>query len=153
MRKIYTLIILIVVLAGIYFSGLYTYFIRTEVQEALPLPSTASEMSVLGTGSFGEVDFIHKGSGQAKLIEVDGAKTLRLENFNVTSGPDLYVYLTKTDKPTGDVKSLGDFIDSGRLKGTMGNQNYAIIGDITGYRTAVIWCKKYGILFTYAVMR
>lgn len=137
-----------------YFSGLYTYFIKIEVQESLPSSSATGERSteIVRKGSFTEVDFIHKGSGQAKLIRIDESYTLRLEDFNVVNGPDLYVYLTKTDRPTGDIESLGDFIDLGRLKGTMGNQNYAVLDDVRGYRTAVVWCKRYGVLFTYAVM-
>ena len=138
----------------VYFTGLYTYFIRTEVQEALPTPSAQSNSpQVIRTGTFGEVDFIHKGSGTAKLINVEGKTILRLEDFNVVSGPDLYVYLSQSEQPTGDLKSLGDFKDLGRLKGTMGNQNYEITGDVASYKTAVVWCKRYGVLFTYAVMK
>src|SRR3989344_2497484 len=152
--------IVLLILAGvIYFTGLYTYFVRTEVNEELPMPSAtvgASTMptpAVLRQGSFGEVDFIHKGSGVAKLIQIDGRNILRLENFNVVSGPDLYVYLSKNAQPTGDSKSLGDYIDLGPLKGTSGNQNYEINADIAGYTTAIIWCRRYGVLFTYAVMQ
>ena len=155
------IIIAVVVLAGVvYYTGLYTYFIRTDIQEELPTPSVSNSAGVpmessqtLATGNFVEVDFIHKGSGQAKLVKVNGKNILRLENFNVTSGPDLYVYLSKTTAPTGDIKSLGDYIDLGLLKGTSGNQNYDINADITGYTTAVVWCKRYGVLFTYAVMK
>ena len=145
----------IIILVGIiYFMGLYTYFIRTEIQEALPMSSTLSTSpQVIRAGTFGEVDFIHKGSGTARLVNVEGKTILRLEDFNVVSGPDLYVYLSKSEQPTGDLSSLGDFKDLGRLKGTMGNQNYEIMNDATGYTTAVIWCKRYGVLFTYAIMK
>ncbi|MEK7583512.1 MAG: DM13 domain-containing protein [Patescibacteria group bacterium] len=158
MKKIYALIGVLVLVGVVYFTGLYTYFIRTEINEELPMASgtmSASAMptpQVLRQGSFGEVDIVHKGSGTAKIIAVDGGHILRLENFSVVNGPALYVYLTKTDQPTGKLESLGDFRDLGPLKATMGNQNYEIPGDITGYRTAVIWCKRYGVLFTYAVM-
>ena len=51
-----------------------------------------------------------------------------LEDLVVTNGPDLYVYLS-TDK------SASDFINLGRLKANMGNQNYPIPGgtDMTKY--------------------
>jgi len=154
MKKVLVFVVVIIIIAVIYFTGLYTYFVRTDVQEALPSPSTeTSKMGVLRTGSFGEVDFIHKGSGEAKIVQVDGKHILRLENFNVTSGPDLYVYLSKSNAPTGDIKSLGDYVDLGLLKGTSGNQNYDISQNVEGYKTAVIWCKRYGVLFTYAVMQ
>lgn len=143
---------LIVLAALIYFVGLHTYFIRTEIQETLP-SSMSSEPAVMRMGTFSRVDAIHKGSGTAKLFELDDQKILRLEDFNVVNGPDLYVYLTKTDMPTGDIKSLGDFIDLGPLKAPAGNQNYAVRDDVEGYKTAVVWCRRYGVLFTYAVMQ
>src|SRR3990167_5753960 len=151
-KKLYIALIILVVLAGVvYFTGLYTYFVRKDVQEALPMPSSSVEtQKVIVQGMFGEVDFVHKGSGIAKLIEVDGRTILRLENFNVVSGPDLYVYLSETTSPTGDIASLGNFLDLGTLKGTSGNQNYEIPGDSGNRETAIIWCKRYGVLFTYA---
>jgi hypothetical protein len=78
---------------------------------------------------------------------------LRFEDFRVTNGPDLYVYLSQNPKPTRDESSLGAFIDLGKLKGNSGNQNYEITEDITGYNTAVIWCKRFGVLFSFAVLQ
>ncbi len=154
MKKYYLFAFLFLVAGLIYFTGLYTYFVRTDIQEELPQGSNSdTPTETLAQGNFVEVDLIHKGSGDAKLIVSEGKHILRLENFNVVSGPDLYVYLTSSEQPTGDIKSLGDYKDLGLLKGTSGNQNYEIPGDSAGYRTAVIWCKRYGILFTYAVMK
>jgi len=53
------------------------------------------------------------------VIFIDGANVLRLEDLIVTNGPDLYVYLS-TDK------SASDFVNLGRLKANIGNQNYQI---------------------------
>ncbi|HYU64744.1 MAG TPA: DM13 domain-containing protein [Candidatus Paceibacterota bacterium] len=153
MKKVYFIVGIIILTGIIYYTGLYTYFVRTEVQEAPPLPSLATSQKVLAIGSFGEIDFIHKGSGYAKLIEVGDKKFLRFENFEVVNGPDLYVYLSKSASPTGKIESLGDYIDLGRLKGTIGNQNYELPQNINGYKTAIVWCKRYGVLFTYAVMQ
>jgi hypothetical protein len=56
----------------------------------------------------------------AKVIPIEGeGNVLRLEDLIVTNGSDLYVYL-----PTD--KSASDFIDLGRLKANIGNQNYPI---------------------------
>src|SRR3989344_4841093 len=111
MKKLYIILGIVIVLgAVIYFTGLYTIFVRTEIHEEVPMiltSTTASAMPsplVVAQGTFGEVDFIHKGSGTAKLIDVEGKQFLRLENLNVERGPDLYVYLVKNDKPTGDIK-------------------------------------------------
>ena len=153
MKKVFWSILIVIVLLGIYFTGVYTYFLKTEVSEDLPLMENKQEMAVLVGGTFREVDFIHKGSGRAMLIKSDGRAVLRFEDFEVTNGPDLYVYLTKGENPTGDLKSLGDYIDLGLLKGSKGNQNYELPNYSDGYSTVVIWCKKFGVLFTYAVMK
>lgn len=138
----------------VYYTGLYTYFIRNDVQEVLPTFSdSVVSVQTYASGNFVELDLIHKGSGDAKLINVGGKSILRFENFNVSSGPDLYVYLSKSTNPTGDLKSLGDYIDLGPLKGTSGNHNYEINADVNEYKTAVIWCKRFGVLFTYAIMK
>jgi hypothetical protein len=73
------------------------------------------------TGSFvGVGDGIHDAMGIAKVIPVGGGeKVLRLEDLVVTNAPDLYVYLS-TDK------SASDFVNLGRLKANIGNQNYPL---------------------------
>ncbi|OGN16521.1 MAG: hypothetical protein A3C88_02975 [Candidatus Yanofskybacteria bacterium RIFCSPHIGHO2_02_FULL_50_12] len=155
MKKALLLIIaLLILVAAVFYFGLHTYFTGTEIKEALPASMEESYPNVIRTGSFVNADFVHRGSGTASIMEVDeGMTILRLEKFSVTNGPDLYVYLTKSDSPTGDLESLGDFLDLGPLKAAMGDQNYAVRGDIEGYTTAVIWCRKYGVLFSYAVMQ
>ena len=154
MKKLYIAIGVIGIAGVIYFTGLYTYFIRTEIQEVLPTPvASGMTQKTLALGTFGEIDFIHKGSGEAKIVDIGGKRILRLENFNVVSGPDLYVYISKSTQPTKDIKSLDDFVDLGQLKGTTGNQNYDIPSTASSdHKTAIIWCKRYGVLFTFAVM-
>jgi hypothetical protein len=96
------------------------------------------------TGTFeGAGDGIHNAEGVAKVITLqDGNRVLRLENLKATNGPDLYVYLA-TDK------SASEFVDLGRLKGNIGNQNYDIPQgtDLTKYNTVLIWCKQFSVLF------
>ncbi|MBI2063155.1 MAG: DM13 domain-containing protein [Candidatus Yanofskybacteria bacterium] len=113
-----------------------------------------TNIKTLRRGNFEKIDIIHGGSGKALLLEdATGHKLLRFENFEVTNGPDLYVYLSRNLKPTGDTESLGDFINLGPLKGSKGNQNYEINQNIDGYNTAVIWCKQFGVLFSFAVLQ
>jgi electron transfer DM13 len=88
-------------------------------------------------------DGIHNAEGDAKVIQLDdGSNILRLENFKSTNGPDLYVYLS-TDK------AASDFVNIGRLKGNMGNQNYEIPEgtDLSKYDTVLIWCQAFSVLF------
>ena len=88
-------------------------------------------------------DGFHKAEGVAKVVNLTDGKTfLRLENLKATNGPDLYVYLS-TDK------GVSDFVNLGRLKGNIGNQNYEIpVGtDLAKYDTVLIWCKAFSTLF------
>jgi hypothetical protein len=106
--------------------------------------ATNTGQDTLRTASFvGVGDGIHNAEGIAKLIPLqDGSDILRLENLQVTNGPDLYVYLA-TDK------SASDFVGLGKLKANNGNQNYNIPSqtDLTKYDTILIWCRPFSVLF------
>jgi hypothetical protein len=106
--------------------------------------------TVLYAGTFvGVNDGIHNAEGQAKVIKLsDGTNFVRLEDFRSTNGPDLYVYLS-TDK------SNSDFVNLGRLKGNVGNQNYEIPQgtDLSRYDTVLIWCQAFSVLFGSAELK
>jgi hypothetical protein len=98
-------------------------------------------------GSFDGVEG-HSATGTAtvvKLDEGDGQK-LQFEDFEVTQGPDLRVYLSTPDAPTsGDA---GDFKDLGGLKGEKGQFEYDIAGiDTDKYSKVVVWCRAFGVAF------
>ena len=122
---------------------------QTPIQQQQPQPqnttsTTTTRKDALRTGSFvGIGDGIHNAEGIAKVIPLqDGSNILRLESLQVTNGPDLYVYLA-TDK------SASDFVSLGKLKANNGNQNYNIPAetDLTKYKTVLIWCKPFSVLF------
>jgi hypothetical protein len=118
--------------------------------------SFAIHGTTLRTGTFGEIDTIHKGSGTAEIASLpDGQRVLRLRDFQVTNGPDLYVYLSGHPAPhTGsDVHDGG--AELGRLRGNIGNQQYEIPADIelAGIRSAVIYCKAFSVVFSSAELR
>jgi Electron transfer DM13 len=112
---------------------------------------TGNESSnLLLTGSFvGVGDGIHDAQGIAKVIPIEGGgNVLRLEDLVVTNGPDLYVYLSID-------KSASDFINLGRLKANIGNQNYPIPAgtDMSKYNTVLIWCRAFSVLFGSADLK
>lgn len=101
-------------------------------------------------GIFEGADEFHFGSGTARLIETSpGMYTLRLEDFAVRNGPDLYVYLSPSE--SGYVP---DATDLGQLKADRGNQNYEIPTgvDVAGVRSVVIWCKQFTVQFAVAIL-
>ena len=126
----------------------------TQINQSLleqQTSQTGNETSdLLLTGSFvGVGDGIHDAQGVAKVIPIEGGgNVLRLEDLIVTNGPDLYVYLS-TDK------SASDFVNLGRLKANIGNQNYQIPEgtDITKYDTVLIWCRAFSVLFGSADLK
>jgi len=86
----------------------------------------------------------HYAEGLAKIIEVDGSIFLRFEDFEVTNGPDLRVYITQD----GDVKK-GVHLE--KLKGSKGNQNYELNDiDIEQFNSVVIYCQPFGVYFGQA---
>lgn len=108
------------------------------------MTESGQEPSTLYIGEFvGVNDGIHNAEGQVKVLRLnDNTDFLRLEGFRATNGPDLYVYLS-TDK------QASDFVNLGRLKGNIGNQNYEIPGqtDLSKYNTVLIWCQAFSVLF------
>lgn len=121
-----------------------------SVEAEEPMPPEAP--AVLASGSFEDADNFHLGSGMATLYELeDGSIVVRLEDFEVTNGPDLHVLLSTSDDPAAD---LGDYIDLGSLKGNVGNQNYDVPADmdVSQYRSVIIYCEPFHVLFSSAVL-
>lgn len=104
--------------------------------------------ALVAQGEFEGADDFHFGRGQALLIESSANEhTLRLENFEVRNGPDLFVYLsTEPDSYSDDALELGE------LKGTKGAFNYEVPPgtNVSKYKSAVVWCKDFGVLFALA---
>ena len=154
----------IAVITGIGIYGVSPYFTNTTIDEDLPDNiATTKDAGIIDSvvmkkedtvmmeesipmfyGDFvGVNDGIHNAEGKALVVPLDdGSSILRLEDFESTNGPDLYVYLS-TDK------KASDFINLGKLKANSGNQNYEIPHDtdLRTYNNVLIWCKTFGVLF------
>ncbi len=112
----------------------------SEEMDEMKSDSPESSVETLKTGSF-EGLAGHYADGTAKIIKVGDSTFLRFENFEVTNGPDLRVYLT----PEGDVKN-GLHLE--KLKGSKGDQNYLLENiDLQMYDTVVIYCQPFGVYF------
>ncbi len=108
----------------------------------------------LATGQWTGADNFHTGSGKALLIRLpDGQRFLRFEEFKVTNGPDLYVYLSGHPAPRNTAQlHEGAAFEVGVLKGNVGNQNYALPADLdlSRFKSAVIYCKRFSVIFATA---
>jgi hypothetical protein len=127
-------------------------FLTQTVSESAP---AARAQSRLAAGRFGVVDGIHKGEGAATLVRLpDGQIVLRLEDdFRVTNGPDLYVYLSGSAAPrtSAELHEPAAF-EVAQLKGNVGGQNYALPEglDLSKFRSVVIYCRRFTTVFSTA---
>lgn len=100
-------------------------------------------------GEWSGADEFHFAEGRALIIETEpGVYTLRVEDFSVRNGPDLFVYLS--EDPTG--QSVDEALNLGALKATDGAFNYDIPPgiDVSRMKSAVVWCRQFAVLFTHA---
>ncbi len=146
--------IIAIVAFGVAYWLISPLFIDKVVSEGLPtstgydLPADAvtPEPITLATGTFTGVDSVHQGSGTVKVIRVGRQNYLRFEDdFSVTNGPDLFVYLGKE----GEVHPA---LRLGELKGSKGSQNYVIPIDasILDTNQVIIWCRAFNVNFSIA---
>lgn len=116
-----------------------------EAEELKPVEEMPKEemeeKGIQRQGSFVGTDAFHQGSGLALVIP--SASLVRLQNFEVTRGPDLRV---------SAITKAGARVDLGALKGNAGNQNYAIPAatDPDDIASIQIWCRAFNVTFAIA---
>lgn len=154
-------IIILIVMAGV---GVGVWlaaplFYNKKVSEELPgvesFPKSEAENPVtvepvaLAEGLFQGADSFHQAAGTARLVATDGKKYIRFEDdFTVTNGPDLFVYLGNNGQYDADT-------NLGRLKGNVGSQNYEVPAeiDVSQYSEVWVWCRAFFVPFGHAVLQ
>jgi len=123
-----------------------------QLQPTSEIVSADAEQQVLAKGSF--YNLAHLSSGEAVIYQLaGGSRILRLQNFSVDNGPDLYVYLVPADPvPSTSGTEIAGYYTLGRLKGNIGDQNYEIPADLdlSQYKSVVIWCQAFAVPFSAA---
>lgn len=176
MKKIIA-IVAVIVIGGISAYAISPYFTTSTIDEVLPESALSTDLSdvpvipvektmdkeltgeTMGNemtssmfyqGDFvGVNDGIHNAEGKARVIPLDdGSSILRLEDFESTNGPDLYVYLSTDEQAS-------DYVNLGRLKANSGNQNYELPEgiDLSKHNNVLIWCQAFGVLFGSAELQ
>lgn len=132
-------------------------FVRKSVNEGLPVamaqPAGGDEgpkaKATLASGQFKSV--AHETRGNATIYRLeDGTRVLRLTEFTTSNGPDVRVYLVAApDAADDETVTKAGFVELGKLKGTDGDQNYAIPTDLDldTYRAVTIWCRRFSVNF------
>jgi hypothetical protein len=150
-RKLLVGVVLLIAVAGAWYAFRpERLFINQKVNEQFPTASAADKATEkLGSGEFH--NGAHDTKGTAAIFQLaDGKRTLRLTNFATSNGPDVRVYLVAAAdaKDNDTVKSAG-FVELGKLKGNIGDQNYEVPAnvDLAKYRAVTIWCARFRVNF------
>ncbi|MGE3962036.1 MAG: DM13 domain-containing protein [Dehalococcoidia bacterium] len=112
---------------------------------ATPAAAEAALPRVVLEGTWSGADDFHFAEGRALVIETEpGVYTLRVEDFSIRNGPDLFVYISPD--------ALGyvpEAVKLGALKATDGAFNYEIPDGtaLEQIRSAVVWCDAFAVLF------
>ncbi len=123
-------------------------FTSCEVEGELTRDAVEEEISneavLRYTGVFNPTGGI-SGNGTVNIYQLGNAYTLKLENYTISAGPDLKVYLSKADSPS-------DFVN-------LGNVNPDVIYSIpqqvnlADYPYVLIHCQQYNHLFAIAALQ
>jgi Electron transfer DM13 len=111
-------------------------------------PAAGPQAELVAFGTWSGSDEFHFAEGEVLIIEESpGRFILRVENFSVRNGPDLFVYLS----PAADGYDAAA-INLGVLKATDGAFNYEIPADVdvSQFKSAIVWCKRFSVLFATA---
>ncbi len=157
------------------YFGIQALFTNTVVNDPLPVaegvPSLNTASSTQGqpqsaatttqttpTGDFTQGDSTYRIKGTAKIVTQDKTRTLILSDFDVTNGPDLFVYLVAASSTQNtEVKeraTQGRFVQIAALKGNRGNQTYVLPADLdlSEYPVVSIWCRRFSRNFGSALL-
>ena len=82
--------------------------------------------------------------GKAKIYSQSNGRVIALENFSISAGPDLKVYLSKSAMPN-------EFVNLGSLaSNTIFNIPSTV--NISEYKFVLIHCQQYNHLFATALL-
>jgi hypothetical protein len=164
MTRIKTLMVVgVVVGIPIVYWLVSPFFITREIREDFPMSvatttvaeagiDTAQEAlqrtepTIIARGMFTSLAG-HSATGTALLVKVGESYAVRFEDdFRVTNGPDLFVYLGK-DNAYDATARLAE------LKGNVGSQNYSVPEtiDTSLYNEVWVWCRAFSVPFGKAI--
>lgn len=135
-------------------TGAFLWYAFSPLLFDTVVSETLAEARPLATGTFRDADRTHSGTGTATIVEFpDGRREVQFTGFEVTNGPDLEVWLSAHPDPSSSSDVANNpWFALGQLRGNIGDQAYAIPEgvDLSAYRSVVIWCERFGVLFSPA---
>jgi len=89
--------------------------------------------------------------GTASLVTLDDGmlQVAFSDDFSLSDGPGLFVYLSNGETPSTDFVNLGDFLSP------MGAQTYRVPDGVTldSFTHVIVHCEPYDVTFAYAALR
>ncbi|NNT73216.1 DM13 domain-containing protein [Flavobacterium sp. IMCC34852] len=118
--------------------------VEGELTRDIVEEEVSNEAVLRSTGTFNPTGGI-SGSGTVKIYQLGNAYTLKLENYSISAGPDLKVYLSKADSPS-------DFVNLGNVNPDV---TYSIPQQVNlaDYPYVLIHCQQYNHLFAIAALQ
>ena len=129
----------------------------TPIPEPTATPTPAGPLALNG-GQFTEIDRAHAAEGTVTLYrQPDGSLLLRLEqDFKSNPGPDLYVGLSGHPMPRNNEELNNDgYLELALMQSIEGPQDFPLPADLdlSAYKSVVIYCKEYTVLFSTAELQ
>ncbi len=115
-----------------------------------------SAMEPIKSGDFAQIDARHMATGKATLYRLpDNTLLLRFDEFTVTNGPHLNVYLSTVAAPrtTLELNAGAQQFLVGALKGSIGSQTYNRIPTqlpLARYKSVVIYSEDLKTIYSSA---
>ena len=125
----------------------------TAAPTAVTATATGAPVArLVARGELQRVDDAHRGTGPVVLFELEGKQIVRFENVAIQNGPDLHVYL---GRGSGGAYDGAKDLYLGALKATNGTFTYELPAGakVEDYRSVVVWCRAFAVLFTWADLR
>ncbi len=154
---------LVAIIAAPYFVPKDTVRLDQDMPPGDGAGAHGSDIETIRGGAWRDGDAAHQASGQIDLVTVDGVVYLRFSDFEMTAGPDVYLYLTK-DAParsTSQVEGDGIRVDvstdadkDARLneRGTFFVPLEIPLADLDQYQGVTAWCDDFNVVFGTAIL-
>ncbi len=149
-------IVAVVLLAGAAWLAWDTFGPKRTTPVNEDLDRLDPSLAQVATGAFRGADSVHKVSGTVTMYDSDDGPLLRFEDYDATSGPDVYFFLS-TD--AGGQYNAGQVlrvpVPGGAEDGQAtlrGNFNVPLPeGAATGgWMSVIVWCDDFSVKFGHA---
>jgi hypothetical protein len=149
-KKAWLGLVAVVLLAGVAFIVL-EYFAPQPTQRVDDTSGAAqlANRQALQSGSFSGADAAHDVSGKVALFETDSGKVLRFSDYEATSGPDVFFYISPTSE-FDETKARQLAVPGGLGEGQAtlrGNFGVPLPDDASDFSVVIVWCKRFGVKF------